>query len=276
MIQQRHRSFTKGAAQMPVDNDVYNRDADKWRDPNHFLSMLVPLAIPRVQYVHRVLTEQSQLTPKSIQVLDLGCGGGLVAEEMAQLGYCVTGIDPSERSIAVARAQAHEAGLAIDYRNGAGESLPFERGTFDAAYCLDVLEHVSDVEKVIAEIQRVLKPGGLFVFDTINRTLRSKLLAIKIMQDWQATSVMPPNFHDWGKFIKPAELRAMLVRQGLEPQEFIGFAARGNPLKHIEMFRKRKQGVVSFGEVGSYMAEHLAFGKDMSVSYAGFARKATG
>src|SRR5436190_15804398 len=174
MIQQRRRSFTKGAAQMPVDNDVYNRDADKWRDPNHFLSMLVPLAIPRVQYVHRVLTEQSQLTPKSIQVLDLGCGGGLVAEEMARLGYCVTGIDPSERSIAVARTHAHDAGLAIDYRSGAGESLPFEDTTFDAAYCLDVLEHVSDVDKVIAEIQRILKPGGVFVFDTINRTLRSK------------------------------------------------------------------------------------------------------
>jgi 2-polyprenyl-6-hydroxyphenyl methylase / 3-demethylubiquinone-9 3-methyltransferase len=106
--------------------------------------------------------------------------------------------------------------------------------------------------------------------------LRSNLLAIKIMQDWQATRVMPPNFHNWDKFIKPNELKALLVQQGLEPQEFIGFAARGNPLKHIQMFRKRKQGMVSFGEVGRYMAEHLAFGKDLSVSYTGFARKATG
>lgn len=261
---------------MSVDNDVYNRDADKWRDPSHFLSMLVPLTIPRVDYVHRVLTEQSQLTPKSIQVLDLGCGGGLVAEEMARLGYCVIGVDPSERSIAVARTHAYDAGLAIDYRIGTGEALPFEASTFEAAYCLDVLEHVSDVNKVIAEIQRVLKPGGVFVFDTINRTLRSKLFVIKIMQDWQATSVMPPDFHDWDKFIKPTELKAMLARQGLEPHQFIGFALCGNPLKHIQMFRKRKQGVVSFGEVGRYVAEHLAFGKDMSVSYAGFARKATG
>lgn len=261
---------------MPVDNHVYDREADKWRDPSHFLSMLVPLAIPRVQYVHRVLTEQSQHTPKSIQVLDLGCGGGLVAEEMARLGYCVTGIDPSERSIAVARTHAHEGGLAIDYRSGMGETLPFETSTFEAAYCLDVLEHVSAVEKVLAEIQRVLKPGGVFVFDTINRTLRSKLFVIKIMQDWQVTSVMPPNFHDWDKFIKPNELKAMLVQQRLEPQEFIGFAARGNPLKHIQMFRKRKQGVITFGDLGRYLAEHLAFGKDMSVSYVGFARKATG
>jgi 2-polyprenyl-6-hydroxyphenyl methylase/3-demethylubiquinone-9 3-methyltransferase len=194
---------------------------------------------------------------------------------MSQLGYCVTGIDPSERSIAVARAHAHDAGLAIDYQLGTGEALPFEASSYEAAYCLDVLEHVSDVDKVITEIQRVLKPGGVFVFDTINRTLRSKLLAIKIMQEWQATSVMPPNFHEWDKFIKPAELKAMLVQQGFEPQEFIGFAARGNPLNHIQMFRKRKQGVVSFGEVGRYMAEHLAFSKDLSVSYAGFARKAT-
>jgi 2-polyprenyl-6-hydroxyphenyl methylase / 3-demethylubiquinone-9 3-methyltransferase len=194
---------------------------------------------------------------------------------MARLGYCVTGVDPSERSIAVARAHAHEAGLAIDYHVGAGECLPFEASTFDAAYCLDVFEHVNDVEKVIAEVQRVLKPGGVFVFDTINRTLRSKLLAIKIMQEWPSTSVMPPNFHDWNKFIKPNELKALLQQHGLEPGEFIGFAARGNPLKHIQMFRKRRRGLVNFSDVGRYMAEHLAFGKDLSVSYAGFARKAS-
>ena len=260
---------------MPVDNDVYNRDADKWRDPNHFLSMLVPLAIPRAHYVHRVLTQQSPLTPNSIQVLDIGCGGGLVAEQMARLGYDVTGIDPSERSIAVARSHAHDAGLAINYRVGEGETLPFEASTFNAAYCLDVLEHVSDVDKVIAEIQRVLKPGGVFVFDTINRTLRSKLFVIKIMQDWQATSVMPPNFHDWDKFITPAELRTVLVRQGLEPHEFVGLAAHGNPLNHIQTFRKRKQGVITFGDLGRYLAERQAFCKDMSVSYVGFARKYT-
>lgn len=262
------------AARMPVDNHVYDRDADKWRDPSHFLSLLVPLATPRAGYVHRVLTERSQLAPESIRVLDLGCGAGLVAEEMARLGYCVTGIDPSERSIAAARTHAHDAGLAIEYRSGPGEALPFEAASFEAAYCLDVLEHVSAVENVLAEIQRVLKPGGVFVFDTINRTLRSKLLAIKIMQDWEATSVLPRSFHVWDKFIKPSELRAMLEQQGLEPQEFVGLAPRGNLLKHIQVFRKRKQGAVSFGEVGRYMAERLTFGKDMSVLYAGFARKA--
>ncbi len=174
-----------------------------------------------------------------MRVLDLGCGGGLVAEEMARLGYCLTGIDPSERSIAVARAHAQTIGVAIDYRSGAGEALPFGAATFEAAYCLDVLEHVSAVEKVLSEIRRVLKPEGLFVFDTINRTWFSKLFSIKIMQNWQATSVLPPDFHVWDKFIKPTELKAMLVRQGLEPQEFVGLPARGNPLKHIRMLRKR-------------------------------------
>src|SRR5436309_15453121 len=101
--------------------------------PTTFSRCLCPLPFPAFSMSTVCLLSKSQLTPKSIQVLDLGCGGGLVAEEMARLGYCVTGIDPSERSIAVARTHAHDAGLAIDYRSGAGDSIPFEDTTFDAA-----------------------------------------------------------------------------------------------------------------------------------------------
>jgi 2-polyprenyl-6-hydroxyphenyl methylase/3-demethylubiquinone-9 3-methyltransferase len=256
---------------MSVDNDIYNRDGGKWRDPKHFLSMLVPLAAPRVQYVHRILTEKAGLNPTTIRVLDIGCGGGLVAEEMTRLGYTVTGVDPSAPSIAAAQLHARQNGIEISFVVGSGEALPCETSSFDAAYCLDVLEHVDDLDRVVAEVARVLKPGGIFVFDTINRTFLSRLLAIHIMQNWSWTSIMPANFHDWNKFIKPNELKDVLQVHGLKAGEFVGFAPHGNPLKHLQMLRRLKHGVVTYRELGQYLADHLAFGRNMSVSYAGYA-----
>src|SRR5215831_13033375 len=106
---------------MSVDNDIYNRDGDRWRDPDHFLSMLVSLAAPRVRYVHGVLTEKARLNPAATRVLDVGCGGGLVAEDMARLGYLVTGVDPSEPSIAAAHLHARREELAISFAVASGE-----------------------------------------------------------------------------------------------------------------------------------------------------------
>jgi 2-polyprenyl-6-hydroxyphenyl methylase / 3-demethylubiquinone-9 3-methyltransferase len=256
---------------MSVDNDIYNRDGDKWRDPKHFLSMLVPLAGPRVQYVHRVLTEKAGLNPTTIRVLDIGCGGGLVAEEMTRLGYTVTGVDPSAPSIAAAQLQSRQNGLEISFVVGSGEALPCETSAFDAACSLDVLEHVDDVDKVVAEVVRVLKPGGIFVFDTINRTFLSRLLVIHIMQNWSWTSIMSPNFHDWKKFVKPNELKDVLHAHGLRVGEFVGFAPHGNPLKHLQMLRRLKHGIITYRELGQYLADRLVFGRIMCVSYAGYA-----
>jgi 2-polyprenyl-6-hydroxyphenyl methylase/3-demethylubiquinone-9 3-methyltransferase len=256
---------------MPVDNEVYDRDADNWRNANHFLSMLVPLARPRAEYVHRVLAANVDRRPSSIDLLDLGCGGGLLAEHMAKYGYRVTGVDPSARSVAAADRHAKEAGLAITYQAGRGESLPYETSTFDAAYSLDVLEHVDDVARVIAEVRRVLKPGGVFVFDTINRTLVSKLAAIKIMQEWRLTRVLPTDFHDWHKFIKPRELKHMLQANGFRAGEFAGLTFAANPLRYVSLLRRRRRGSATYLEIGEYLADHLRIGRNMSVSYAGYA-----
>ena len=120
------------------------------------------------------------------------------------------GIDPSASSLATARTHAQQAGLDIDYRVGVGENIPFADESFEIVYSSDVLEHVNGLEKVIAEIARVLKPGGVFLYDTINRTFPSKLVMIKLVQEWKSTSFMPPNLHDWNAFIKPRELLTLM------------------------------------------------------------------
>jgi 2-polyprenyl-6-hydroxyphenyl methylase / 3-demethylubiquinone-9 3-methyltransferase len=124
--------------------------------------------------------------------LDVGWGGGTLAEEFAATGFRVTGVDPSEKSLAPARQHAQSIGWPIDDQKGSGESIPFPDDTYPVVYCCDVLEHVRDLPKVMGEIYRVTKPGGVFFFDTLNRTLISKLVAIKIWQEWKSTAFMPP------------------------------------------------------------------------------------
>ena len=107
---------------------------------------------------------------------------------MADLGYQVVGLDPARRSVAAARAHAVATGHSIAYGVAAGEALPFADAVFDVAYCFDVLEHVGDWEQVVAETARVLKPGGVFVYDTLNRTRLSRLGMIRLPQEWRATA----------------------------------------------------------------------------------------
>ena len=258
---------------MPVDNEVYDREADTWRDEHRHLSMLGPLASLRVAYMSRVLSESLHLAPTGKQVLDVGCGGGLVAEKMAELGWRVTGVDPAARSIHYAQAHARQAGLPVEYRTGSGEALPFEDASFDVVYSLDVLEHVTDLNQVIAEVARVLRPRGIFIYDTVNRTFFTKLVAIKVLQEWSWTSLMPPHFHDWHMFIKPAELQALLRRHGLTSCEVVGFSLRANPFAMIRLLRRRRCGQVSFMAVGQYVVDHVRIDRNTIGSYGGYALK---
>ncbi len=258
---------------MPVDNEVYEREADTWRDEWRHLSLLVPLAALRVTYMRRVLSASLRLDPAGAEVLDVGCGGGLVAEQMAQLGWRVTGVDPAARSILYAQAHARQAGLPVEYRTAPGEALPFADASFDVVYALDVLEHVTDLEQVIAEIARVLRPRGVFIYDTVNRTLFTWLAAIVLLQAWSWTSLMPPHFHDWRMFVKPAELQALLGRRGLAGREVVGFSLRANPLAMIRLLHRCKSGRVSFMAVGQYVADHVHIDRNTVGSYGGYALK---
>lgn len=158
-------------------------------------------------------------------VLDLGCAGGFMAEAIARRGAEVTGIDPSQGAIAAARAHAAAEGLAIRYDTGVGEALPYPDASFDTVVCVDVLEHVADLPKVLAEVARVLKPGGLFLFDTINRNPLARLATITIAED--VLRLLPKGTHDPALFIRPAELRRAMTGAGLVPGPITGLGPRG-------------------------------------------------
>jgi 2-polyprenyl-6-hydroxyphenyl methylase/3-demethylubiquinone-9 3-methyltransferase len=189
-----------------------------WSDAGPFVGLHQLNGI-RMDYFRRVF---GRFAGK--RVLDVGCGGGILSEALAREGAAVTGVDPSEKSIAVARAHAAQAGLAIDYRVASGEDLGasgFAQG-FDLVFAVDVLEHVDDLDRTVAAIATVLAPGGGLGFLTHNRTIAAFLQVIWEEEYVQRT--MPEGFHDFARFITPAELTERLARHGMVVQEIKGLA----------------------------------------------------
>jgi 2-polyprenyl-6-hydroxyphenyl methylase/3-demethylubiquinone-9 3-methyltransferase len=158
-------------------------------------------------------------------VLDLGCAGGFMAEALAEKGAVVTGIDPAAQAIDAARRHAEHSGHKIRYDVGVGEKLPYADRSFDAVVCVDVLEHVNDLARVLGEVARVLSPGGLFFYDTINRNPLSRFLTITVAE--RLLGLLPRGTHDPDLFITPRELDAALRDAGLVPGETKGLGPRG-------------------------------------------------
>jgi 2-polyprenyl-6-hydroxyphenyl methylase/3-demethylubiquinone-9 3-methyltransferase len=149
-----------------------------------------------------------------LRVLDVGCGGGLICEPLARLGARVTGLDPAPETIEAARRHAAGQGLDIDYRAGRVEELAAEAAGFDAVVCLEVVEHVPDVAAFLKACAALVRPGGLMLLSTLNRTLKAYLLAIiggEYILRW-----LPVGTHQWDRFVTPAELTRHLRAAGLE------------------------------------------------------------
>lgn len=158
-------------------------------------------------------------------VLDLGCAGGFMAEALAARGALVTGLDPAAEAVAAATAQSRATGSGIDYVVGVGEQLPFSAAAFDIVVSVDVLEHVQDLAAVIGQVRRVLRPGGLFLFDTINRNPLSALAVVTIAE--RVLRLLPPGTHQPAGFIRPAELGRLLEREGFSVGRMLGLGPRG-------------------------------------------------
>lgn len=158
-------------------------------------------------------------------VLDLGCAGGFMAEALVERGAQVTGIDPAAQAIEAARARAAQMGQDIRYDVGVGEELPYADASFDAVVCVDVLEHVTDLDQVMREVARVLRPGGTFAYDTINRNPLARLATITVAED--ILKLLPKGTHDPAMFIKPGELTRSMTEAGLTPGAQTGLGPRG-------------------------------------------------
>ncbi|MGR3272286.1 3-demethylubiquinone-9 3-O-methyltransferase [Thalassococcus profundi] len=207
---------------MTTRNDLTIYDtvaADWWSDDIRWVRTLRNLVPGRLRWMDRQIDWQGR------DVLDLGCAGGFMAEALDARGARVTGIDPAEKAIAAARAHAAQEGRGIAYDVGVGEALPYAAASFDAVVCVDVLEHVQDLDRVLAEVARVLRPGGLFLFDTINRNPVARLATITLAED--LLQLLPKGTHDPEMFIKPKELSAALETAGLKPGPFTGLGPRG-------------------------------------------------
>lgn len=252
-----------------INNDIYNQLANDWWDPSSFLNILETGLQPlREKYIRESL---KGAISAEMKCLDIGCGGGIITEDLAKFSDNVNGIDLSQASLNTAKQHAQEAGLSINYQHAAAESLPFKDNTFDLLTCCDVLEHVDDLGLVITEINRVLKPGGTFVFDTINRTLMSYLSVIWVAQDFPPTRFAPKNAHVWHKFIKPKELQTLLLDSQLDIKEIRGMGPSKNPLMMLWYIFRLKQKKINFAEFGDITQFRLM--QSMAISYIGHCTK---
>lgn len=200
--------------------EIYDQVAAHWwSDDIRWVRTLKNLVPGRLSWFDRHIEWADK------EVLDLGCAGGFMAEALTQKGARVTGIDPAAKAIDAAKQRARAVGQSINYDVGVGEDLPYADGRFDAVVCVDVLEHVSDLAKVLAEVDRVLKPGGAFLYDTINRNVLSRFGAITVAED--LLRILPKGTHDPALFIKPKELLAALETAGLMPGPVKGLGPRG-------------------------------------------------
>ena len=186
----------------------------------------------RLAYIRDALCRHHGRDPNApfpldgLSICDVGCGGGVLSEPLARLGATVTGLDPAEQNIAVARAHADAAGVPVDYRGVTIEAVVAAGQSFDAVLIMEVVEHVSDMPAFVRTACAAVKPGGMLFAATLNRTMRSFALAIvgaEYVLGW-----LPRGTHDWGKFVTPDELGRAIRTGGLSVSDTVGVVY--NPL----------------------------------------------
>jgi 2-polyprenyl-6-hydroxyphenyl methylase/3-demethylubiquinone-9 3-methyltransferase len=208
----------------PIELEKFSQLAHKWWDPNSEFKPLHDINPLRLGYIDR----HAGLTGKT--VLDVGCGGGILSESMAELNANVTGIDLSDKALQVARLHLLESGKQVEYRKIAVEDLAAEQpARYDVVTCLEMLEHVPDPHSVIMACAQLVKPGGWIFFSTLNRNPKSYLLAVVGAE--YILNMLPRGTHDYTKFIKPSELAQSCRNAGLNLVDLIGMSF--NPLSKV-------------------------------------------
>jgi 2-polyprenyl-6-hydroxyphenyl methylase/3-demethylubiquinone-9 3-methyltransferase len=216
-----------------VEIERFGALAGEWWDPKGKFRPLHQLNPPRLAFLREQIlghTGRDRLSVKpyaGLQILDVGCGGGLISEPLARLGAAVTGLDPAPETIEAARSHAQAQGLAIDYIAATTDDLAAQHRQFDCVVAMEVVEHVPDVATFLRSCAALLKPGGLLILSTLNRTAKSYALGIvaaEYLLGW-----LPKGTHQWRRFITPEELREKLADAGLKPHAERGMSY--DPLK---------------------------------------------
>lgn len=211
----------------PSEIAKFEAMAAEWWDPNGKFKPLHMLNPCRLDYITSQIAaefDRDMTRPKpfaGLRILDIGCGGGLLAEPMARLGADVVGADAAERNIPVAQVHAEQSGLTIDYRHTTAEDMVAAGEQFDVVLNMEVVEHVADPLGYLTACCALLKPGGLHVCSTLNRNPKSYVMAIigaEHVMRW-----LPKGTHEWSKFITPDELFDLLRKAGLDPVDRQGF-----------------------------------------------------
>jgi 2-polyprenyl-6-hydroxyphenyl methylase/3-demethylubiquinone-9 3-methyltransferase len=197
--------------------EKFSKIAEEWWDENGKFKPLHKFNPIRLSHVKRKIEEKFS-SISGVKILDIGCGGGLVAEPLAKAGADLVAIDASEKNIAVAKIHAEKSGLKIDYRVSTAEEMI---ETFDVVLALEIIEHVADPQSFIGDCAKLVKPGGLLFVATMNRNLKSLALAkiaVEYVLRW-----LPAGTHDWKKFLKPSEVNNYATQAGLNLKELRGF-----------------------------------------------------
>ncbi len=228
----RRRKGAAGASVDPSEVAKFEALAEEWWDPEGEFKPLHRLNPIRLRFIRDRIAAHLGRDPQverplaGIRLLDIGCGGGLLAEPMTRLGARVTAIDAAEKSIKVAAQHAERNGLEIDYRHCSAEDLTDSAEGFDVVLNMEVIEHVDDVAAFLRLSAGLVAPGGLMFIATLNRTAKSYLFAIvgaEYLLRW-----LPRGTHDWKRFVKPSELAAALRSGGMTLKELTGVVY--NPL----------------------------------------------
>jgi 2-polyprenyl-6-hydroxyphenyl methylase / 3-demethylubiquinone-9 3-methyltransferase len=198
----------------------FSRLAGEWWDPRGKMAVLHKFNPVRLAYIRDAVCRQFDRNPSrppcldGLRILDIGCGGGILCEPLARLGASVVGADPSPDNVRAAELHAKRGGLAIDYRVTAAEALASAGESFDVVLAMEVVEHVADVGLFVSRCADMVKPGGLMIAATLNRTLKSFALAIvgaEYVLRW-----LPRGTHRWDKFVSPRELETAMGRAGMK------------------------------------------------------------